>query len=228
MIDTTGNDATVIPANAPAVAGYVSGTNGVEWSDADWARFSTPIKVMYYQGYGAEPEIHKFNAVDIENRAVTPQQAADIVKQSVNAGIEWTTLYGTRSSLETTAALIRAMGDHIWIGHVDCILADWNLNRDEAAALVGQQAGGMTIRGVQWASPETNPDTLVPGTNRTLRDANCDLSVVWADWRPSHASTHVSPPPPPLKTYNGLLVVTDASGIFHARAVTSHDDVNWS
>jgi hypothetical protein len=35
---------------------------------------------------------------------------------------------------------------------------------------------------VQWAAPQSNPDTLIPGSNRTLAEGNCDLSVTAPAW----------------------------------------------
>ena len=54
------------------------------------------------------------------------------------------------------------------------------------------QNGPFPVKAVQWASPSSNPGTLVPGTGLTLTQANCDLSVADKSWP--------SVPPPPLHT----------------------------
>ena len=35
---------------------------------------------------------------------------------------------------------------------------------------------------VQWASPTSNPNTIVPGGTQTLADANIDISVTIPSW----------------------------------------------
>ena len=52
-------------------------------------------------------------------------------------------------------------------------IADWNLSEH----LAGLAAYGDVYAG-QWASPTSNPNTVIPGTNHTLATANVDLNVV--------------------------------------------------
>lgn len=197
------------PGSFSHVAGYVSGTPDIEWTADDWARYPLAERVRIAQNYGKQPDIHDFDVLDIERLAYTPAEAAAIVRQRVDAGIQWTTLYGGDSVIQETNALIRAMGDHYWIGHVDVGLADWNLNEAEASKLVGTEIHGATCRYVQWASPESNPHTLLPGTSLSLSQANVDLCVVDTDWHPSSQSTPPPPPPPPPvpESLHGILVI---------------------
>ena len=177
------------------IAGYVSGTSNIMWTAADWARFPNKIKLRIEQGYGGVPaDVESYDILDIERGAWTPQSAADEVERRVNAGIEWTTLYAGDADLATTASLIKAKGDRIWIGHVDCILANWNDNQSEAGNTVGTFVHGMTCRGVQYASPTSNPDTILPGSAMTLAQANVDLNAIQLGWQPS--SKPVAPPTP--------------------------------
>lgn len=180
----------------PWVAEYVSGTTDIEATAQDWDIVPAGIKrVRIWQGYGPDPAIDAFDEIDIERGAVTPQRAAAMVKKRVDGGITWTNLYASIDNLAATAKAIQAYGHDVWNGHVTCRLADWNLNRAEATAKVGTYVAGMTCIGVQWASPTSNPNTILPGpSGLTLRQANVDLSVVDARWIPSY---RVQPPTAP-------------------------------
>jgi len=227
MVDTIHGSVGHIPESIKYVGGYVSGTPDIKWTTEDWARFPGARHIRIFQGYGDLPDVHSFDAVDIESGAVTPAEAASIVRTRVLAGIPWTHLYGTDATLAETGAAIRAYGNSIWNGHVSAWLADWNLNESEAAAKIGTQIHGMTCMAVQWASPSSNPNTLVPGTNVTLKAANCDLSVCDATWIPSGGWGTPKPatPPPAHAPMPGILVYGAA---LQSRKVTSTDGgVTW-
>jgi hypothetical protein len=227
MVDTIGADAGRLPLHLPAYGGYVSGSGGVQWTQADFDRFAGSKVFKYYQGVGPTPPIHRFDIIDVESGAVTPQQAADIVRERVQGGIPWSTAYGTDSALAQVSADVRAMGAAVWNGHVNCILADWNLNEAEAAAKVGTFIHGMSCVGVQWASPSSNPQTFIPGTLLTLAEMNADLNVIDANWVPSGGFTPLpTPPAPPAPVVlNGVLVQVPSG---HVQTVTSSDaGLNW-
>src|SRR5437016_10343282 len=147
MVDTTGSNADQLPLHLPMYAGYVSGLHGVEWTPEQFQRFSGSKVLKYYQGVGPVPPIHTFDAIDVEPQAVTAELAAQIVRDRVLGGIPWTTIYGTDSALAQVSADVRALGTGIWNGHVNCILADWNLNEGQAAAKVGTFIHGMSCVG---------------------------------------------------------------------------------
>lgn len=222
MVDTIHADVKNIPAVIPDDAGYISGTSDVDWTAGDFAKFSGHTIVRIWQGFGPVPADDAYDAIDVEARAVTPQMAADAVERRVNRGIQWTWIYGTDSTLAETNALIRAKGDHIWIGHVYSWLADWNLNEAEATALIGSMIHGATCISVQWASPSSNPNTVLPGTDMTLAQSNCDLSVTDARWGAKPA-----PPPPPVPVppamMSGFLCFIGSDGKLVSQPVTSSD-----
>lgn len=187
MPDFTHGAVKNVPPNGPFthIAGYTSGTPDIIWTASDWARYPKQIHIRIEQGYGSKtPNRADYDVLDIERGAWTPQEAADEVKGRVEDGYQWTTLYGGNADLAETASLIRAMGEHIWNGHVDCILANWNDSAEEAAKIVGTEVHGMTCRGVQFASPTSNPHTALPGTAMTLSQANVDLNVIQPGWNP--------------------------------------------
>lgn len=81
-------------------------------------------------------------------------------------------------------------------------VANWNLSEAQAIAYIEQHAD---VVGVQFASPTSNPTTILPGSGgQTLRSANVDLSVMRASfWVPK------APPPPKH----------DAEGEWHAELI---------
>lgn len=215
------------PGKYAYVMGYVTGTPDIQWTPDDWKRFPGSKLIRIEQGFGPEPDIHTFHVLDIEKGAFTPASAAAIVRQRVDAGIEWTCLYGSDGPLAETADIIRAMGKHYWDGHVECGLANWSLSEAEAIPLVGTLVHGMSCRYVQWASPDSNPDTLLPGTNLTLRQADVDLSVVDAGWNPSdQPPPPPAPVPPPTATQTGLLVTYD-KGFTTGNVVSNDGGHTW-
>lgn len=228
MPDTTHDNVhNIPPGKFPYVAGYVTGTSGIQWTADDWKRFPGSRLIRIAQNYGPAPDIHEFHVIDIEERAYTPAEAAGLVRQRVDAGIQWTCLYGSYGPLGETASLIRAMGDHYWVGHVECGLANWNLDEAEASKLVGTLVHGMSCRYVQWASPESNPNTLVPGTDLTLLQANVDLSVVDTSWEPTDQPPPPPVPVPPPTTAQAGLLVTYNKGLLTANVVSTDGGHTW-
>lgn len=222
VVTTTGVDMTHdavpnVPNQYPYVFGYCSGIDGVPWTAADWSKYAGRRVCHTYQGAGDFPGIDHFDEIDVESGAVTPQQAANLIELRVNAGHEWTTVYGSDGALAEVSALVQAKGRLIWNGHVNCRLADWNLNAVQASAKVGTYVHGMTCVAVQWASPTSNPHTLLPGTQLTLAQAKVDLNVVDSGWVPSGGFTPINPPPPPPPNQQ-----IDAIAVILPGGVTKH------
>jgi len=227
MLDDIGSSSRNIPASTSRIAGYVTGIGDVPWTAQDWALFPHALKFRIAQGAGAAPADNGYDIIDVENGAVTPAIAAAMVDRRVKAGIQWTTVYATDSNLALVTEEIQKFGAIVWNGHVNYWLADWNLNEQEAAAKLGTLIHGASCVGVQWASPESNPNTIVPGGSQTLSQANIDISAIDANWTPSGGFSGRPTPVPPVTTYHGILVTTDASNAFVARQVTSTDDLHW-
>jgi hypothetical protein len=228
MLDTVGANAGHIPAGTHYVGAYVTGLDAVPWSAADIARFPHARIVRIAQGAGLAPAYNGYDEIDVERGAITPQQAADMIEERVNRGVQWTTVYGTDSTLLEVTNAVRAKGEHIWNGHVNYMLANWNLNEVEAAKLVGTLIHGASCVGVQWAAPETNPNTITPGGTEPLRVSDVDIAVVDSAWIPSGPFTGTIPPPPPTVVSHGLLVTVDQHGVFSARNVSTLDNTHWS
>lgn len=227
-VDATHINVGKVPASAPIVIGYASGTSDIQWTPEDWARF-TGRKISNFQGYGAAPALGAMQELDVEARALSPSGAANLVAHRVMAGYQWTGIYGSDSMLEQTAHAVQMLGNSIWVGHVLCRLADWSLNESEAAAKVGTQIHGMTCAGVQWASDTSNPHTTLPGTSLVLDEVHCDLSILMASYPDLLAQFHPAPPPPgqaPPPVLTGTLVMLPSGS---AKFVHSKDNgANWA
>jgi hypothetical protein len=218
MVDTVHGSVGLDLARFPYVAGYVSGTPDIKWTPGDWGLFGHSKKVRIWQGYAGTPvDFRAWDVIDVETGAVTVAQAAAAVNARVANGIQWTTIYGSDSTLAEVAKAVQAYGGHVWVGHVNAWLADWNLSLTEASKIIGTMVHGMTCIAVQWASPSSNPGTILPGTGKTLKQANVDLSVVDGTWVPSGGwgaspAPPVVPPAPPQAVKAVQIVVKYSDG----------------
>jgi hypothetical protein len=192
MIDATVANARHIPPATPKVAGYTTGAD-VAWTAAEWNLFPHAGKVRIEQDPPARWPLHA-DVLDVERGAAVPKDGPGWVGVRIAAGIEWSTIYASSDVLAATVDEFRKAGYSHYLGHVDAWLADWNLDEQEAAALIGTQVHGLTVRAVQWASPTSNPNTPVwGGGGATLGQALVDLSVAEAAW---HAPDPLAPPRP--------------------------------
>ena len=197
MIDAIGANAGAIPAGTKRVAIYLTGSGGVAWTNADVAKLTkddpqlqSVIRIdQANQSTNVFPQV-AFIVVDIEPGAANIPEAVRIASARKQIGLR-TGLYFFRAEENALRQAVTAAGLD---DHVDYWAAYWDLDRDRAIMMLGHRG----VKAVQWASPTSNPDTLVPGTSRTLRELNVDLSVTLADWpqplpaRPAK-KTHVPP-----------------------------------
>lgn len=227
MLDTIGTCAANIPASTPYVGGYVTGSGAVPWSAAEWSMHPHARHVRIDQHASQSIPVNGWDALDMETNALTASEVAQKVKARVDAEIVWTTVYATRSNLALCTAAIKGLGEHYFTGHVNYWLADWNLDEEEAAALIGTFVSDVSVVAVQWASPTSNPNTVVPGGSHVLSQANLDISVVNANWIPSGPFPVTAPAPVAKAVDHGELITSDPTGHMSARPVSSTDDTHW-
>jgi hypothetical protein len=185
MIDATHASAGNIPATAAKVAGYVTGSPGIQWTTADWARFPRAGHVRIDQSAGgALFASGAADVLDIETGAAITEDAIKAIPERHKRG-EYSTVYIAAGNLAALQDALKALGTTIAMNKVGFWVANWDLSQAEAEDALGNE-----IVAVQWASPASNPGTLVPGTRLTLQQANLDLSVTQPGWYP--------PPPPPV------------------------------
>lgn len=172
-VDTIHKYVDNIPANDPQiqrVMGYVTGSGDIPWDKADWDRFPHYEKLTIAQRPNHDPAA---DFLDVEPYAAGDAEAIQWVKNR-HAAKKSAHIYISASGvaeLYKDLAAAKALDQtYLW-------LADWSLSVSEATALLGTEYDGIKVEMVQWASPTSNPKTLLPGTTYTLADAGCDLSV---------------------------------------------------
>jgi hypothetical protein len=177
MIDTIHDDVRNIPVNTPKVAGYITGTPDIQWTNADWDRFPRSGKVRINQeGSTDVREAGVGNVADCEPGAFSVAQVLEWVKLRKHSHLACAVYVSASEQGSLTSALRDA-------GHtgVDLWVADWSLSEAEAAGSL-TTSGEYPVVAVQWASPASNPDTTVPGGSLTLSEANVDLSITVRSW----------------------------------------------
>ena len=186
MYDTIGDDAKNIPAGAAKAAGYVTGTPDILWPQSAWDRLPKSGKVRVDQSEALDAYAAGAADVgDLEQFAGTLARFAIAAAERHDHGL-LNCAYGSRSTLEQLAPALDAVKgmDTGWWRGVTCWLADPSLSLAQASNLVGTEMfGGLAVVAVQWATPQSNPDTSA-GTG-TLKSLNLDLSVARADWFPA-------------------------------------------
>jgi hypothetical protein len=186
MYDTIGDDAKNIPAGASKAAGYVTGTPDILWPQSAWDRLPKAGKVRVDQSAAlAAYAAGLADVADLEQYAGTPAKFAIAAADRHGRG-QGNCAYGSRATLEQVAGALNAVEGLAagWWHGAHCWLADPSLSLAQASNLVGTEMfGGLAVVAVQWATPQSNPDTSA-GTG-TLRSLNLDLSVARADWFPA-------------------------------------------
>lgn len=203
MIDAMHAHAASIPPGTQKVAGYVTGTPDIKWVQADWDLFPRAGHVRIDQSPGLGVPAGS-DVKDIEAGAATIADGVEWVKARHAKGW-YSTLYFSRSMLSEVKAALAAAS--LPANRIGFWVADWSLDESEATALLGNE-----IVAVQWASPSSNPRTIVPGGTETLTQANVDLSVTVPWW--------YAPARLPQPAMAGVLVTIPAGT---TRAVVSRD-----
>jgi hypothetical protein len=106
-----------IPATAQMVAGYVQDDPSFGWSDADWARFPTAVKVRI----ATRAWINDGHVLDVETGDATPAQAPGWAQMRRAAGVD-PTVYCNASTERAVRAAFDAAGvpqPDYWTAHYD-------------------------------------------------------------------------------------------------------------
>lgn len=206
MADAIHADATNIPASIPKVAGYVTGTPDICWTATDWAHFPSSGHVRIDQSVALAS--WAAGAADVADMEMGAATQATVIQAALERKAKgwWSFVYVAEGNYTALQAAVQAAG---LTGHVQYWIADWNLDEAQAVA----QLGGDVVA-VQYASPSSDPDMLVPGDSHNLAQANADISVTVPSW-----FQFISATPPAT----GLVVTSD----FKTYAVTSADEVTW-
>lgn len=226
MYDTIGANASNIPQTALKIAGYTTGYGDVPWTQADWQRFPHAGHVLIRQDMDNYTP-WDFDVLDVEPRACT---IPDAVRASADRyhGRKWNTaIYIDKADVAVLCQQLPANG--VPREYVQLFVADWDLNEQTAASMLGTTVNGYEIVAIQWASPTSNPHTVCPGDphGRTLSELNIDLSVTKPAWfaPPATPAPQPQPQPQPQPKPENLTasLSIDRSGI-KVQAPISSDD----
>jgi hypothetical protein len=186
FVDFTHDSVASIPAvKGTLVALYATGSATIVATAADIAKYKNAgagvVMIDQSEGLGMFAS-GQADVADVESGAATPESAAAAVAQRQAHGWQ-STLYVSYNSLSAlSAAILNKTG--VVFG-----VADYSWSESEAETLMGQNPNWAYV---QYGDPESNPTTLVPGTNVTLKQCNADIDVAQASW-----ANQFLPPPPP-------------------------------
>lgn len=142
MYDGTNDDAAAIAVQArpgDLVAGYVDGL--YKWSDADWSRFPTAVKVRI----AVFSSTNDGHVLDVERGNATPAQSVDWVLLRRAAGVD-PTVYMNLSTWPVVRAAFQARGvpePHYWVADYDGVAVI-------PAGAVAKQYADDQLLGVPW------------------------------------------------------------------------------
>jgi hypothetical protein len=220
MIDSEGVNLdgllSALGSNFPqTIASYVTGDDGVPATAAQFAKIAADCGVFRYD---QSPSLSDFAAgkadgADIENGAGTIVAAVDAAQQR-EARNWYSWFYVSNGNLASAREAVTGAK----LARVQFIVADWNFSQAEAQAFLADSAND-DVSAVQWASPSSNPNTVCPGTSRTLAQLNVDLNVTRAGWFVKASNTT-----PPAPAQSGLVVMENLSTV----KVTSTDGKTWN
>lgn len=157
-------------AKPHAIWPYISGTVGIVWSADQVNAFDRARIYRVNQGFlqGPADALHG-DEFDLEAGGWSIDALLTIVK--ARNSVKWTTrIYCTWANYGVMKERLaeEGIGRNTWFR-----IADWNLSQHLA-----DEALHADVYAGQWASPTSNPDTIIPGTRLTLREANVDLNVL--------------------------------------------------
>lgn len=181
QVDTIHDNVNKVPADAIAVMGYDTGSPGIDWTPENWNRFPTASKVIVDQSPGlSQFRLGKAHVADVERGAATVETFISAARERLHLGVNAGVLYISYGSWHDAAIKLDISG--LGGGRVRFFLADYSWSMTESISFLDKNS---SVVGVQFASPQSNPHTDLPGTGLTLSEANCDLSVKRANWIPA-------------------------------------------
>jgi hypothetical protein len=180
FVDVTGENASNIPAVAALgiIALYATGSDGIEATAAEIARFKNAgVGVVLID---QTPSLSVFAAgladiADVEQGAGTAETALAAILDRQAHGWQ-STIYLSYNSLDS---LIAALTSEVDQGLVVYGVANYAWSQAQSE---DQLAANASWAYCQYGDPESNPNTLVPGTTMTLSEAQCDIDIAKSSW----------------------------------------------
>jgi hypothetical protein len=183
--DITGDSVGALPRGSQA-AGYMTGSGGVPWTNADWAEFPNAVRIDQTPVLTQIDETA--DVLDIETGAATNAECAQWFKAALanyksgaRPGQRLPAIY---TSLSNVTPLVNTLiadgvqaGPFLWVAH-------WGIGQASADAVLAASGGPFPVVGVQFA------DGAEMGTSY-------DWDVFLDSWLAS-ANGPVPPPVPPV------------------------------
>lgn len=161
-----------LPASPPVIWAYVTGTTrnpDIPWTAAQLARHPYSQVYTIDQGFGSQGAFDA-DEYDVEAGAWTVSAMVWVI--SLRNDVGWSTRvycsWSDRASLLTSLAHAGVSAKRVYFR-----IADWNYSFETARAQIGGN-----VYAIQWASPSSNPNTVLPGTSLTLSQCDADLSII--------------------------------------------------
>jgi hypothetical protein len=180
FVDVIGANSTKIPAVSALgiIALYATGSDGIEATSAEIARFKNAgVGVVLID---QTPSLSVFAAgladvADVEQGAGTVDTAVAAILDRQAHGWQ-STIYLSYSNLGslTSAFTSEVEQDLVLFG-----VANWSWSQTQAEDVLATNPNWAYC---QYGTPDTNPDTLVPGTSLTLSQVQCDIDVAQGSW----------------------------------------------
>lgn len=207
LVDAIGANSGHIPVTAPKVGAYTTG-NGIMWDAGQIDRFKGHSGLVLIDQAANDGLAGGANVKDSETGAAT---IAEVVATAKRFGPKAFSTYIQKSNIDACRS---ALADEHLEG-MTYWMADWNLTQAQATELlVGD------IMAVQFASPSSNPNTILPGTNLTLREANVDLSITRDAW-------HAAPARKPSGELRAELTFNLATGRWTLKPLAGEGKIVW-
>jgi hypothetical protein len=229
FVDVTGVNSDNVPAVASlgVIALYATGTDGIEATAAEIARFKDAgVGIILID---QSPSLSVFAAgladvADVEPGAGTTETAVSAILSRQANGLQ-STIYLSYSNLDS---MISALPSDVDQALVLYGVADWNWSQAQSEELL---AANPSWAYCQYGTPATNPDTLVPGTNVTLSEAQCDIDIAQSSWADQFMVTQRTPYPTPTgesqtaypATINFGWQPVDGAGAYHVQVAQGSD-----
>ena len=216
FVDVTGVNSAKVPAVAllGIIALYATGSDGIEATAAEIARFKNAgVGVVLID---QTPSLSVFAAgvahvaiADVETDAGTFATAIDGILARQARG-EQSTIYLSYSNLDAFLSKLPSTVDRSLLSFG---IADYAWSIADAKVKL---AANPDWAYCQYGDPESNPNTLVPGTSVTLSQAQCDIDVADASW----ADQFKIPPPRVFTPPKAMSQTTYATVDFGWSAIT--------
>jgi hypothetical protein len=228
FVDVMGVNSTKIPAVAALrmIALYATGSEGIQATSAEIARFKNAgVAVVLID---QSPSLSVFAAgradiADVEQGAGTTKAAVAAILDRQAHGLQ-STIYVSRGNLDSMTSAFTREVDR---GQVRFGVADYSWSQAQAEK---QLAANPSWAYCQYGDPESNPDTLVPGTKLTLAQAQCDIDIAQSSWADQFMLTAYATPTGESQTVwptgvnFGWQPVTGA-GAYHVQVAQGSDNV---